>query len=168
MGRQHCPLMTRILGCCACATLMLLVDSASATALLFVGDEDRGGDQEEVAPFADIADPATSRARSVPGGVAQNASKFFGEPMLISPPASCLGEMILLCEGTHTTKCLECATSHASQLPKAGCTNDRVNEICKSGEMAVINITITPPSNFNQNEALVFAIPSRPHTPVAF
>jgi hypothetical protein len=57
----------------------------------------------------------------------------------------CLIGMLLLCGGTYTQTCLACASAHAKQLQADSCTNKRVTEICNNAEMAVVNITITPP-----------------------
>lgn len=57
----------------------------------------------------------------------------------------CLIGMLLLCGGTYTQKCIACASAHAKQLQADSCTNERVTEICNNAEMAVVNITITPP-----------------------
>ena len=57
----------------------------------------------------------------------------------------CLPEMIMLCEGTYTQKCLACASRNSVALQRAGCTNDDVETICNTAAMAVVNITVEPP-----------------------
>lgn len=57
----------------------------------------------------------------------------------------CLPEMIMLCGGTYTSKCVACATRNAAALQRAGCTNDDVETICNTAAMAVVNVSVTPP-----------------------
>jgi hypothetical protein len=57
----------------------------------------------------------------------------------------CLPEMIMLCGGTYTSKCIACAHGNAAALKRAGCTNDDVEAICNTAAMAVVNVSVTPP-----------------------
>ena len=63
-----------------------------------------------------------------------------------TPPPSlelCRAAMRQLCDGKTQGVCTTCATLHAQQLLKAGCTNDDIRGICESGSLACVNLTVT-------------------------
>jgi hypothetical protein len=59
---------------------------------------------------------------------------------------NCVRDMQALCGGTIGGKCLACATAHAANLTRAGCSNARVQEICNAAELATVGVRVTPPN----------------------
>ena len=68
------------------------------------------------------------------------------------PRRGCPAAMRQVCDGKTQGVCTTCATLHAQELLQAGCTNDEIRDICDSGSLACVNLTITHtsiPTNYD-------------------
>jgi hypothetical protein len=64
-----------------------------------------------------------------------------------APKPTCTAAMRELCDGKTQGACSTCASIHAPDLLKAGCTNDDIRDICEGGSLACVNLTITHTNN---------------------
>jgi hypothetical protein len=58
---------------------------------------------------------------------------------------TCIDVMRHYCNGLASQKCLSCASTHATELKAAGCTNAAVEDICNDDQLKQVRLQVVPP-----------------------